>query len=94
MCPEVELIHPSEGTFGQISDQWCMGENPHPVRAARYLGTILPHSCETPNSPDGPPFGGSIGGNGVIFLFQDLEIVIFFPNLPILGTLWGGGGYS
>ena len=30
-------------------------ENPHPVRAARYLGTILPHSCETPNSPDGPP---------------------------------------
>ena len=33
---EVELIHPAAVRVGQISYPWCMGENHHRVRLARY----------------------------------------------------------
>ena len=83
VCPEVELIHPSEGTFWPISDQWCMGENPHPV----HLGTLLPHSCKTPNSPDGPPLRGIHWRKRGYFSISGPGDGDFFPNLSILGTL-------
>ena len=46
VCPKVDLTQPASadvGRFGQISDQWCMEEYPHPVRAVRYPETILSH---------------------------------------------------
>ena len=65
----------SEGKFWSISDQWYMGGRTPALSPSR---DHPPAFLRNPNSPDGPPFGGSIGGNGVIFLFKDLEIVIFF----------------
>ena len=64
----------SEGKFWSISDQWYMGGRTPALSPSR---DHPPAFLRNPNSPDGPPFGGSIGGNGVIFRFQDLEMAIF-----------------
>ena len=41
VCPEVEKIRPPVIGFWPIRAKWCKGENPHPVRASRYLGTFV-----------------------------------------------------
>ena len=39
--PEVEKIKLPEIVFERKRGKRCKGENPHPVRAARYPGTLL-----------------------------------------------------
>ena len=41
VCPEVEKTKLLEIVFWRKSGMRCKGENPHPVRAARYLGTFV-----------------------------------------------------
>ena len=41
VCPEVEKIKLPEIVFERKRGKRCKGENPHPVRAARYPGTLL-----------------------------------------------------
>ena len=39
--PEVVILRCFRDSFCALEDKRCKGENPHPVRAARYPGTLL-----------------------------------------------------
>ena len=39
--PGVVTLRCFRDSFCALEDKRCKGENPHPVRASRYLGTLL-----------------------------------------------------